>query len=119
MLFSFLLGVGIAVPAVGIETELPGILGIYEGADPISTLIYAMVVISATEEGLKFMILRQVLYDREYFDEPYDGIMYGVSVSLGFAAIENVAYILEGGMEVGLQYGCQQIARHPSHFFRA
>ena len=27
------------------------------------------------------------------FDEPMDGIIYGVAVSLGYAAYENIAYI--------------------------
>ena len=38
------------------------------------------------------------------FDEPYDGIMYGVAVSLGFAAIENVLYVYMdgGGYQTGL-----------------
>ena len=32
-----------------------------------------------------------------YFDEHFDGIVYAVCVGLGFAAIENVAYVLQSG----------------------
>jgi protease PrsW len=35
-----------------------------------------------------------VIYKHVYFDEPYDGIVYAVALSLGFATIENVIYAL-------------------------
>ena len=30
----------------------------------------------------------------------YDGIVYAVFVSLGFATIENILYVLDGGLRV-------------------
>ncbi len=35
-----------------------------------------------------------VIYKHVYFDEPYDGIVYAVALSLGFATVENVIYAL-------------------------
>jgi RsiW-degrading membrane proteinase PrsW (M82 family) len=34
------------------------------------------------------------------FDEPADGIIYAMAVSLGFAAIENIFYMMQNGMGV-------------------
>ena len=46
-----------------------------------------------TEEILKFFILyRYVLREKE-FNEPMDGIVYGVVASLGFATYENYDYV--------------------------
>ena len=46
-----------------------------------------------TEEILKFMILYTIVLKRHEFNEPMDGIVYGVVVSLGFATYENYDYV--------------------------
>ena len=45
------------------------------------------------EELLKFIILYFIVLRRNEFNEPMDGIVYGVSVSLGFATLENYEYV--------------------------
>src|SRR5690554_3946162 len=44
------------------------------------------------EEFFKWFILFYTIYQHVSFDEPYDGIVYGASVSLGFATVENIFY---------------------------
>ncbi|MNI46109.1 Protease PrsW [compost metagenome] len=44
------------------------------------------------EEFIKWFILYHVIYRHAEFDEPYDGIVYAVAVSLGYATLENVIY---------------------------
>jgi RsiW-degrading membrane proteinase PrsW (M82 family) len=46
-----------------------------------------------TEEPLKFLILYFFIRKRNFFNEPMDGIVYGVCVSLGFATYENFDYV--------------------------
>ena len=46
------------------------------------------------EEGFKLLALWLVLRKNPYFDEHFDGIVYAVCVGLGFAAIENLGYVL-------------------------
>lgn len=102
LIWSFVFGILIAVPAVFGELSLEAILGVSTGPNFLSTMIYAMIVVSAVEEGLKYLVLRFYMYPKAEFDEPYDGIMYAVAVSLGFAFIENVGYVADGGLTVGL-----------------
>ena len=45
------------------------------------------------EEIFKAMVLVFYCTRKSAFDEPMDGIIYGVAVSLGYAAYENIAYI--------------------------
>ena len=45
------------------------------------------------EELLKFIILYFIVLRRNEFNEPMDGIVYGVTVSLGFATFENYEYV--------------------------
>ena len=46
-----------------------------------------------TEEILKFLVLYFIVLRRSEFNEPMDGIVYGVVVSLGFATFENYDYV--------------------------
>ena len=49
---------------------------------------------AVVEEGLKFLVLYFVVYRLREFNEPMDAIVYGVCASLGFAALENIYYVL-------------------------
>lgn len=44
------------------------------------------------EEFLKWFVLYHLIFRHKAFDEPYDGIVYAVAVSLGFATLENIIY---------------------------
>ena len=46
-----------------------------------------------TEEVLKFLVLCFYIRPKSAFNEPMDAIVYGVSVSLGFATFENITYV--------------------------
>ena len=54
------------------------------------------------EETGKFLVLMLIIWRNRHFDEYYDGILYAVYVSLGFACIENILYVQEGGVNVGI-----------------
>ena len=43
------------------------------------------------------------VYHWDEFDEPLDGVVYGVAVSLGFATLENILYIV--GRGIGVAWG--------------
>ena len=47
------------------------------------------------EEPLKFLVLYFYILKNSAFDEPMDGIVYGVTASLGFATYENVLYVIQ------------------------
>ena len=50
------------------------------------------------EEMAKFLMLWLLLRRNPFFDERFDGIVYAVCIGLGFAAVENVLYLV-GGIE--------------------
>lgn len=56
--------------------------------------LVSFVVIGLAEEGSKLLFLRWLAFHHREFDEVYDGILYAVAVSLGFATVENVLYVL-------------------------
>jgi RsiW-degrading membrane proteinase PrsW (M82 family) len=54
------------------------------------------------EEFSKFAFVRFILYRNKNFNEPFDGIVYAVMVSMGFATLENVFYVFNFGYTTGV-----------------
>tara|TARA_Y100001935_G_scaffold253025_1_gene258224 strand:- start:410 stop:1096 length:687 start_codon:yes stop_codon:yes gene_type:complete len=54
------------------------------------------------EEILKFLILYLFIVKKKEFNEPMDGIVYGVAASLGFATYENYYYVYTYAVELGV-----------------
>jgi protease PrsW len=61
------------------------------------TAIFAFGIVAVSEELSKYVLLRRFIYPQKDFNEPFDGIIYGVMVGLGFATLENVLYVLKAG----------------------
>lgn len=69
------------------------------------------------EEIAKFIMFWLVVRKSRYFDEHMDGIVYASSVALGFAALENIMYLLtnyESWVSVGITRALFSV---PGHFF--
>lgn len=91
-----LLGIGIFIPLVFIEQILQLFLFGYEEPTTLfGTTIKAFCVAALPEEVFKLLALWLILRKNPYFDEHFDGIVYAVCVGLGFAAIENVFYLVD------------------------
>ncbi|MAD11976.1 MAG: PrsW family intramembrane metalloprotease [Flavobacteriaceae bacterium] len=56
--------------------------------------LYVFFGIALIEEGVKFFFLKKYMYNEVEFNEPMDGIVYAVMISLGFATVENISYVL-------------------------
>ncbi len=61
----------------------------------IETLLYAFIGVALVEEFSKWLLTYLVGYNNREFDELYDGIVYAIFVSLGFAFVENILYIIQ------------------------
>lgn len=74
--------------------------------------IKAFFVVALIEEFSKYVIVRYYSQRRSYFNEPFDGIIYCVMVSMGFAAVENIAYVAEGGLSTALVRAFTAVPAH-------
>jgi RsiW-degrading membrane proteinase PrsW (M82 family) len=84
-----------------------------EQAGPLRNALYqAFVLASIPEEVSKWLVLYWLVMKSTHFDEHYDGIQYAVFVSLGFALVENVLYVFEGGLTVALFRGVLAVPGH-------
>lgn len=75
-------------------------------------LVKAFFVVGLTEEFSKYVIVRYVSQPRKAFNEPFDGIIYAVMVSMGFAATENIMYVIQGGYEVAIVRAFTAVPAH-------
>ena len=113
LLFCFLLGAIISI----IVTTI--IYYVFEIILPLSNrysifeqFIKAFFVVGLTEEFSKYIIVRYYAQTKEAFNEPFDGIVYSVMVSMGFAATENIFYVLEGGYQTALVRAFTAVPAH-------
>lgn len=89
-------GVAICIPVSVLEMGIESLLfGIGDGPSTLKgTTAMAFLVAALPEESFKLLALWLVLRKNPYFDEHFDGIVYAVCIGLGFAAIENIFYVL-------------------------
>lgn len=108
---TFGLGVLSVIPVLAFALPLSALLG--DLADPFARAAYEAFILAALpEETCKILVL--VLYARRHsaFDEPMDGVVYGVAASLGFATMENVLYVAQGGLGVAILRALTSIPGH-------
>lgn len=112
LLKTFFSGALITIPILILETFLSG-LG--TGLQGLWHAAYrAFVVAALSEELFKFLVIYFLIRKSRHFNERFDGIVYAVFVSLGFAAVENILYVTNGGLNVGY---LRAITAVPAHAF--
>jgi len=75
----------------------------------------AFISSAGIEEAVKFILLYFLIWRTKEFNEPFDGIVYAVFISLGFAAVENVLYVLDpflGGLETAFSRAFLAVPGH-------
>ena len=94
LLKGLLYGALICIPVSFVELGMKLIL--FQGGEATTlfgTTLEAFLVAALPEESFKLLALWLLVRNNPWFDEHIDGIVYAVSVSLGFAAVENVSYL--------------------------
>ncbi|WLR56525.1 glutamic-type intramembrane protease PrsW [Mesobacillus subterraneus] len=74
--------------------------------------IKAFGTVGLLEEFFKWFILYYTIFQHISFDEPYDGVIYSVAVSLGFASAENIFYLLANGLQDALGRALLPVSSH-------
>lgn len=112
---TFILGLLSTLPTLLIALPITSLLSPYSHQWPLTIgLLKAFATAALPENLFKFLVL--VLYCARHpeFDEPMDGIVYGVAASLGFATLENILYVASGGFSLAVT---RAITAVPGHAF--
>jgi protease PrsW len=108
---TFGLGVLTVFPILMMGYPLQHAVGLV--ANPIaSSLLGALFVAAVPEEFVKLLVLVGYNMRNRAFDEPMDGIVYGVVASLGFATLENILFVFSGGISVAVSRAFTAVPLH-------
>lgn len=106
------IGILITIPIVYFENILMN----FTPTTPVSSALYTSFIVAAfTEELFKYLALYLLIWRNKNFNEPFDGIVYSVFISLGFALVENVLYVFSpslGGIRTGFSRGIFSVPAH-------
>lgn len=78
----------------------------------LQQFVRAFFVVALVEEFSKYVIVRYYAQPKKDYNEPFDGIVYSVMVSMGFAAVENIFYVLDGGIQVAILRAFTAVPAH-------
>lgn len=118
------------IPAIFAELAVQGVIqsffspavmadiesGIARGTNEFYTYSFFeyFIGVALVEELVKFLFLIWITKKNREYNCVFDGLIYAVFVSLGFAAFENVFYVLENGITVGIMRAFLSV---PGHMF--
>lgn len=108
----FIFGIISCFPAVILELIIGSFFPSEEQMNLTLLFIYVFVSVALIEEFCKFYMTYKIAYNHKEFNHIYDAIVYSVFVSLGFAAFENILYVMDAGLSVGLMRAFSAIPGH-------
>ncbi|MBQ7974762.1 MAG: PrsW family intramembrane metalloprotease [Clostridia bacterium] len=119
----FFAGALCCFPAAELENIIIGVIDGVFSQIPITktvyyvyTAFYYFIGVALVEEGLKWIVLYAVTKNNSEFNCLFDGLIYAIFVSLGFAALENIFYVLEYGW---INAFMRAVLSVPGHMFFA
>lgn len=92
---------------------LTDLVGIELNQGPFVSAFFSTAI---PEEALKLLMLWLVLRKNKYYDKKFDGIVYSCCLGLGFAAFENVLFLLDFNIGLVILRGTISV---PGHFLFA
>ena len=92
LISTFILGCVLIIPMIILETLTQMIF--------TNVFFFSLLGIALVEEGVKYIALLKYNLPKKDFNEPYDGIIYSLFLTMGFALVENISYVV-GNEETG------------------
>ena len=106
---------GVISTALAVFTERLGAQALSSFIRP-NTLLYQIVfyflVVGLSEEGFKYLLLKRRTWNSPYFNCRFDGVVYAVFVSMGFALWENIDCVVMYGLETAFSRALTAVPGH-------
>jgi len=118
LILTFFVGCLSVIPAALMEAFIMPLAPSAEVLPIANGIFDGYLVAGLSEELWKLILLMAVIWRSPHFDEYFDGIVYAVYLSLGFACVENIGYVMGGddAMVTALMRGLLAV---PAHFLFA
>ncbi len=109
----FLLGALSTVSAAIIGIVLTNLLGMFLPEESVLyTLLENFLAVALIEEGGKYFVLKKGTWNHNAFNYTFDAVVYAVTVSLGFATLENILYLADGSVHLAIMRGILSVPGH-------
>lgn len=109
----FFLGVLSVIPTIILELILGDVVGLFFEETSVAYIVLDnFICVAVVEEYWKMKAAKKASWKDPAFNYKFDAIVYCVTSALGFAAIENVIYVMDGGMDTAIT---RMLLSVPSH----
>ncbi|MCR5136075.1 MAG: PrsW family intramembrane metalloprotease [Oscillospiraceae bacterium] len=115
-------GLLLSLVALGVlSTSIAGLseeigAAVLQSLIPPESLLYKaivyFVIVGISEEGFKYLLLKIRTWNSPHFNCSFDGVVYSVFVSLGFALWENISYVLQYGLGTAIARAITAVPGH-------
>ena len=114
MLIGLLILGIISTSLAGTTEELGSIAlaNLFPNGGLLSDALLYFIVVALSEEGFKYLVLKTRTWKSPHFNCQFDGVVYAVFVSLGFALWENIAYVLRFGVGTAVARAVTAVPGH-------
>ncbi len=75
-------------------------------------IIMYFIVVALSEEGFKYLLMKKRTWSSPHFNCLFDGVVYAVFISLGFALWENISYVLSYGFATAVARALTAVPGH-------
>ena len=101
------------IPAALVESLMTGVLqSVLTEGTLLYNLVFGFIVAALVEESFKFFFLYKFTFKDPAFNYRFDGVVYAVFVSMGFAILENILYVFQGGLGVAISRALLALPLH-------
>lgn len=107
-----LAGIFSSLIAMVLERVLGAVLDAAVRDQGLHQILLYFGVVAFSEEGAKYYLLKKRTWRSGEFNCQYDGVVYAVFVSLGFALWENISYVMHFGFSTALVRAVTAIPGH-------
>ena len=108
-----LAGIISTFPAIILERLGDALLApVAENNSLLYRIIEFFIVVAFAEEGSKYFFLKKKTWENNEFNCKFDGVVYAVFTSLGFAICENISYVLQYGLGTAFTRALTAIPGH-------
>ncbi len=90
--------VATVIATVGERLGIALLTSVFQEESVLFNILLYFGVVAFSEEGAKYVLLKRHTWKNLEFNCQFDGVVYGVFVSLGFALWENIGYVAMYGL---------------------
>lgn len=108
----FIWGAVAMVPILILELIGDTVIGVFSWNHMIYLFLAYFVIPGFVEEGVKYLVVMRRGWKEPNFNYTFDAVVYAVFVSLGFAAVENIMYVVTTGFSTAVVRAIFSIPGH-------